>query len=605
MRGIYKVPFHADETTTSLAIRLASANGLSPYPFCEDMGFSFESISQGRREALTRLSEVAHVPAEQVFRNAYIGATQGAGVFRGEKVRSPWITRYTSRVCPDCLEDDYRSKSGPPSARRYFRVYWHFTAIRSCPVHNAPLFQLPHITSARAFDLDTRAAISARELRKAAGLVNSTPFTPFEQFVLDRLEGRKQAGTFLDGMSMVAAIDVSELMGMFATFGKHANLHSFTENEWQNGAQAGYELLKQGPEGIRTFGRLMTTQTNSRRSAYGGSHLLGGVASILNPKRRVGSDYDAVRLELLNFIKETVSIAGKCMVFGQRLTQTHVGLVEASKQLKRNQIQTKNILAHFGDDTDKTVTVFSSDVVERARSYLADLLWPIEAQKVLGVNRAGFEHLVGHGLIAHDPLYPQLFPGSLLRYSKASLQRLLGAALGIEPVSSSAGLFSIFKATQRARVMYGNIVALLLDGKLKKVFYDQNLHGLDSIMVDPVEVASHFKVDSKWMLSDEVAALVGLTIQQVRLMARENLVSGHKLNRIGYPPTTMFFDRDEVKRFHEKYVSAPLLGEQTKLGALSVAQRLRRTDTPKIRARKLVFYERVGAEAELAKLQDA
>ncbi|WP_245512733.1 hypothetical protein [Rhizobium sp. BK376] len=407
----------------------------------------------------------------------------------------------------------------------------------------------------------------------------------------------------MDNMSMVAGIDVSELMGMFATFGKHVNLHNFTETEWQTGAQAGYEILKRGRDGIRAFGRLMTLQTNPRRSAYGGPHLLGGFASIMVPGKRAGADYDAVRLELLDFIKETVAIAGKCIVFGERLTQTHVGLSEASKRLKRNQIQTKNILAHFDCDKDKTVTVFPSDVVEQARHYLEDLLLPIEAKIVLGVSRAGFEQLVGQGLIVHDPLYPQLFPGSLLRYSKASLQRLRDAALAIQPVSSSAGLFSLFKATQRARVLYGDIVALLLDGKLKNVFYDQKLQGLDCIMVDPAEVASHFKIDSKWMLSEEVAALVGLPVQQVRLMARENLLGGHKFNRIGYPPTTMFFDREEVNRFHGAYVSATELGEQTTLGALAVAQRLRWTDTPKLRAKKLVFYERVAVEAELARFQ--
>lgn len=600
MRGIYKVPFHQDETATSFAARLAAANGLSPTPFCEDMGFSFDEVIRGRQDALLRLSEVSHVPHERLAHNAFLHRPNGHGILRGEEVRTPWIARFHARVCPLCLDNDVQREEGPKAARRYYRIHWQLTSIRCCPIHNAPLFELPRVTSYRSFDLDYRIGVSTRELHKALRSRDTTPFTEFEQFVLDRLEGRKQAGPLLDKMTMMAAADTCELFGMYTEFGKYVNLKKASEDEWRLAAQSGYKLLLQGREGIRQFGRHMAAQENPKRCAYGGYHILGGINLALSPGQRKGRDYDLVRDELINVVRETVAIAGKCNILGQTLSKGHVAIHHAFKKLGGSQPHVRALLLHFAEETDNEATVFASSVIDKASEYLDDLATPTEAMSFLGINRAALEHLINRNAVFNDPLFAKLFPDSWPRYSRAAMQSLIDTARSASPVPSGAGMYSISKAAQKARVPYPDIVELLLKKKLLRVHYDPKLPGLGSILVDPPEIASHFRIGEEWMLTDEVASLLKVEIESVQLLARECILTGHKLGLLGYASTTKFFDRDEVNAFHERYASSMALSEESNLTGAKVAQLLRDADIDKVRAKFLVFYERRSAMRALA-----
>ncbi|WFU91313.1 hypothetical protein QA644_24280 (plasmid) [Rhizobium sp. CC1099] len=262
----------------------------------------------------------------------------------------------------------------------------------------------------------------------------------------------------------------------------------------------------------------------------------------------------------------------------------------------------RTVLLHFAGETDATATVFSFSVFEQARQYLADVVLPIEAKPFLGITRAAFVQLVDRGLVVKDDLFAKLFPESLARYSKMKLQSVIDTARSVPAVASRDGLVALAKAPLKTHTSYADVVALLLERKLSRVYYDLKLPGLASIFVDPVEAASHFQVGEEWMFAEEAAALIGVEAQTVYLMTREGVLTAHKLRRPGYHSSTIFLDRNEVNKFHATYASSTGLSEGTTMTTGSVAQILKSRNIPKVRAGPVVFYERKDARKALAEL---
>lgn len=601
MRGIYKVPFHCDETSTSLAIRLAAANRLAVFPFCEDQGFSFRGVVRGESEALKRLSEISQVAPERLIRNAFVITKQGHGVLRDEAVRTPWVTRYPARVCALCLNDDLRYAQGPNSARRYYRIHWQVASIRSCEIHDAPLIELPSSGSYRNFDLDYRAMTHTRELNRALATLGTAPFTEYEKFVLRRLDGHKAASPLLDDMSLLTAIDLSELFGMYTTFGKHANLRNFGQSEWQTGTQAGFDLLSQGREGVRRFVQLMTIGSNPKRSARGGRAILGGINTGLSHVTRKGPEYDRIRADILSFLGESVALTATDKVFGQASSGSNVTIHYARRILGGSEPQVRTVLMHFAGEKDTATTVFGPSVIERAKRYLDDLVLPIDAKPILGVTRAHFEQLVERGVVFEDKVFAKLFPSQLPRYSRKELTKLVDAARATPPVGSRNGLVPLAKVGLKIHAHFTDTLSLLSQNKLTKVYYDPKLPGLASIFVDPSEVKSRFDIGADWMLADEVASLIGVGHQSIWLMTRAGILPFHSFRLPGHNHS-LFFHKEEIAKFHRKYASSKGLAAEANLSNGSVGQRLRKANVEKLRAGAVVFYERTGALQALSML---
>jgi hypothetical protein len=602
VRGIYKVPFHSDETATSLAIRLAAANRIAAVPFCQDLGFSFKGVVGGEQDALTRLSEISQISPERIFRNAFTITKPGHGILREENLRTPWLARYPARVCATCLHEDLRREQGPNWARRYYRIHWQLASIRSCEIHNAPLIELPPASMYRNFDLDYRATTHARELNKALSLNGTAPFTDYERYIIDRLEGRRQAGDFLDKMSMLSGMDVTELMGMYATFGKYTNLDQHSASDWHIGAQAGFSLMRQGRPGIRQFLEQMTADTNLKRSARGGGTIIGGINHGLSPAYpfRSGPDYDLVRAEIIAYVNEHVAFTPKQKIFGQASLGTHVNLHDAVKTLGGGGTAlARGILMHFADEQDATATVFPLSAYQKAQEYWDDLVFPIGANLLLGTNGPHFVQLVDRGVIEKDELFRKLFPSNMVRYSRRQLQTLVDAARSSSPEAEQEGLVSLPKAVLLVRVPYADIITLLMERKLSKVYYDLKLPGLASIFVDPAEVSGHFPLDERWMMVGDVAALMGASKRDICQMTRGGILPFHKF-RVPGRSQSIFLDRSEIQDFHAKYTHAKALGTETGLKSHKVAQLLKSADVPKLRAGVAVYYERTAARAALA-----
>jgi hypothetical protein len=149
----------------------------------------------------------------------------------------------------------------------------------------------------------------------------------------------------------------------------------------------------------------------------------------------------------------------------------------------------------------------------------------------------------------------------------------------------------------QANIKYFRIVELLLAQKLTNVFYDRSAVGLAQNLVDPNEIRALSAVGENWVISDVVATELGVSMQTFHMFARSGLIKGHRLGVSGHRSRKLFFDRDEVRAFHQKYVSSAKLGKMFNLSSAAVSQRMIKLQAPVVRTGNFVLYLRAEAEA--------
>ncbi|MGM4913151.1 TniQ family protein [Rhizobium sp. 768_B6_N1_8] len=560
------------------------------------MGFDLSDVINGKRPALERLAEFAQVSPEKLYQNALISKSKSRAIIRGEPVRSPIVLRYRTRLCPKCIQNDRLTSTGPLNAAAYIRVHWQFSFIRACPIHNVPIISLPDQTNSKVFDIAYQLTESALIIREATASEETRQFSEFEQFALDRLNGQKGHGELLDKLPLAAAGDISELFGIFTTFGKFANLEAYDETQWHLAAQSGFNFLKRNFEGVRDFGKIVVGDLDTSHPLRGGNNIFGTVNQAIG-KSRPYPEYDIVRDELVRMAEETLPLSPGVKIFGRAVEAKHVPFEAAVVQVPQTRTHLRAILRHI-ENADDGQSIFHASSVEAAAAMFRDLVPAGKAAQVLGiVTGEVFRQLAKAGIVKHDEVFAEVTSSTLKRYSIASLHELVEAAQKVAPVAEPNGLSPLTTAVSQATIKYFRIVELLLAQELTTVFYDRSAVGLAQILVDPNEIRALSAVDERWVTSDEVAAELGVGVPIFHTFVRSGLIQGHRLGVSRYRSRTLFFDRQEVRAFHEKYVSSAKLGENYNLSSAAVSRRMFKLQVPVVRADNFVLYLRTEAEA--------
>lgn len=137
------LPFRADETHWSWAVRMAAFHILGPIgTFLRDIGLDPFVLSIGDPDELTRLCATAGEDPEPVLRNTLMRNTRRSWRLGEEVLSDSLCPEQDLRLCPACLaEDDAAAMAaGQDTAiHRRERLVWRLKPIRSCLKHRLPL----------------------------------------------------------------------------------------------------------------------------------------------------------------------------------------------------------------------------------------------------------------------------------------------------------------------------------------------------------------------------------------------------------------------------------------------------------------------------------
>ncbi|MDR7141947.1 TniQ family protein [Rhizobium sp. BE258] len=554
---MYRVPLFDDETLTSYCSRLAAANGKGPAEFCLDMGFSFMDVSYGRDSAIKRLATLGQIESERLHA-ATVPVVEGNCVVGVETLSPFTYTRTRLRVCTACLKEDAASADRRPRTRQYVRRNWALRFLRTCPTHLCSIVDLgsTSMRNEKRHDLIDGLGQFQLELREATRSQTGREMTAFEFYALDRINGLRNHGEILDGMSLDRGGTLCEHVGVTALFGRRAEAAELTDEQQWAAAQSGFEFLSRGIPGLYSFLDMMHSSLPHLRPGSGGRHLYGRFYECLS--RREQPEWADVRKLIRNYAFSVLPLDDTSEVFGTSTGARYIAEAAIRKRYNMNPKHLRRMAVALGlhpleaqdsGPVEKTVADKVADI-------LNDALLPTQAAKVIGTTHPKFNIFVkegffqpiiqsGHG-IAVSP-----------RYSRRALETFIDAIKPVDPYLGSAELMSLFAVSRKLTCKITELMALLRDGKLHKVGWDAGHTGLDAVRIDPLEVSA---ILTETLTDDLLTIKETASFCQTSWTVAAYLISeGHLPKIVARNPrkraSQTYVRREDAKAFCDKYVS--------------------------------------------------
>lgn len=585
LSGLFKVPFFDDEILTSYVSRVARANGRSSsYMFCTDLGLDIHGINRGEESAIAKFAQLLGVPQNDLTARALKLDERGKAVF-GDSVFGKHTLRKTKPgICAVCLAEDESDLKRLPGTRKYQRLSWVFAAVQTCVRHSCRLIEIEGFLDHRRMDFQLMLdhsgdRIAAAPIRRAA--------TAFEQFVCERLAGRKSHGEFLDSFSLSAAMSLCTLFGISAEYGKRTARRTLQDDEVATATNRGFGILLDGEVGIhRLLGELagQDTTINTR----GGYSLYGSLYKRL-AKSYPGAEFDRVRSIIREYTITNVPLLSGSDVFGIVSETSWLSVADIANE---NNIATSviyRLLQHRGH----TLTRFDAvpkTVGKDITNELAGMVGGKEACAILGANPTIFAKLVASGFIPVNGAPGNRKDGAytpVRRYPRAELLRLRESLIDRAGSTIHADMLPVWATARLTKVPAADILTHLRNGELKRVAYCEADSLLDALHVVPRQVIyAAFQIDG--LPSDDAAARLGINRHAILSLRTQNHIQAV---RVGNERNEAYiFPEEELARFDGRFVSVPLLERETGISQAELRRRMRvQKVVPPITAKEAIY----------------
>ncbi|QDG93276.1 TniQ family protein [Rhizobium sp. NIBRBAC000502774] len=609
--GLFKVPLMADESLTSFTARFANANARSAKEFCADFGFLFRQVISGEDRAIDKLCHLSGIEHDRLDRAAIKRSGEKTIWVAGDATPFLFHMRGVMKFCPSCFAMDEQRQDIKPKSRKYIRKLWHSRFIRTCPIHLQSMVSAgTHGHPDHIHDICWSLDYLRRDVALAARQSVPQPFTPFEQYVLARLNFQKPGNSFLDPLPLYVAGDICELAGMVALHGKAVSIADKSEHERWEAASKGFDILSSGLSGFHEFLGQLARQRAVKRASTGGYELFGKFHEALTNGRRDPA-YDPVRDAARSFAFASLPLTDGTILFGKGGDSKFVSFSFLEKKYRVSE----PILRKYFRTTGTTATLpgtniaaIPSEDVDRLVEKMKDLIRGAEASKVLGVTVSAFDLLVASGIVPTEVAKDENV-GFSARYSRTALIELRQALLARATTQELDRLVPIKFASRSLLTTLVSILRLLMNGDLKSVGVDTTVTGIMSIMVDRDEVAS-FILPAKLTAADEN----GFDAPELSVRLRLSETTVYKLLKSGRIEPTIrihplnnqrqrIASAEATRAFHDRYMSLSECCDRSGLSQAVVRKILAAADVPRAFPREELregIYHRAQAEPALS-----
>ncbi|WP_316207198.1 TniQ family protein [Bradyrhizobium sp. SZCCHNR3118] len=465
------------EPAVGFASRLAGLNGRSMRVFLREVCISAHDLDKSRQGALDAVAALGNLDPVQLTQFTPFPVGDGNYVTIGaEALHRLSVRRTYFCICPHCVRDDIFRYEGPIAARPWLRLEWIVTHFRSCDRHNVLLMpQTPVRRRYEPFDFTEWIGRIIPELDGLASDAIPTRPSPFQRWLTDRLEGKRNSGNWLDDMQLYAAVDFCEMLGLSALHAPKVRVGSLTESEHAAAADEGFRIANQGEEEIeRLLVRLADAQSTTR-GFWGLRDTFGHAYGLLN-KTKTNPDFAKPRAVFRRVAIAKVPIEAGTDVLGETLEKQVVHTIRSASKVsgahsltirrlfERKRLRDEQTLQLM----DHRVTI-NSDEVEEMLMALKTALTTTQVQKTTGIPRNHLFYMINAGHLptvtaSNEKAYAKH------RFTQAAvddtLERLFS---GTVPVAKPTGRqMSILRARQASVSGLNEIIDFLFSGQIWK-----------------------------------------------------------------------------------------------------------------------------------------
>jgi|GEM_PF-5305679 hypothetical protein len=393
-----------NESLLGFCIRVAEDNGVgNPLHVAWDAGIDISTVEAIATKPvdLTGLAELTGHPLTRLVLMSYrqIAATKCVN-FLGHPLPKELVTVSHRRVCPECLTQE-----------RYHRAIWDLTISTVCHVHCRRL--LTHCPNCREKLGWTRALVThcrcGQDLRRfRSDRVPKRECTGLA-IIADRLEGIQPRHPIHRQLRLMEPGGLAQMllyMGWFGTgaikrprpiklLSEGVGIHQLVNN--------GFSACSDLPQSMWAYLDRLAATKGHRQGRWGIVKTFGPLSSWILSSDMPGD----ARVFLQNYLSDYMALRGSDETRAKgihRQTRATVTLIKAARLLGKSQTRVrrilggKGLLSHDGGGKGAPAKI-KSDVVQRLKSELTDLVDRTGARKHLRCSKAAYQVLICSGLI--------------------------------------------------------------------------------------------------------------------------------------------------------------------------------------------------------------
>jgi hypothetical protein len=481
---------------------------------------------------------------------------------RGQQITKPAIRRARVHVCPICLQEDIAASNLHPALSAYGRYEWAITAIRTCVRHSVALVEVrDDLPPSQLHDFTRNIADAIPNIDRLAAEAYRRAPSGLETYLLGRIDGRRDFA-WLDTLPFFAAAWTAEVVGAVAAFGKRVNLDNLSDNERYAAGCAGFEILKDGAEGLKDFMRALKGShvPKSGRGSADGPQAIYGKLFMCFAQGLPDLAYDPVREAMAEHILANFPLGPGDVLFGRPVaTRRFHSIRTASIAYSMHPKRLRKLIEAEGLISDPALRdrdiLFDAEVADRLFKREADSLTMKQVEVYINAPR---------------PMAQILFQADLIRrhvvglgkmnevYFKSELDQFLARLFRrAETVAvPGPGICDVATAAKRTNGSTADYVRLVLEDRLAWVGRKEGIDGVLSLLVNleearPLirlpELSGLVPADAIRVLRVNSKVMAGL----VKVGAFKTIVQRHPIKR---NPQTVI-PHEEIARFKEEYVS--------------------------------------------------
>ncbi|MCB2400133.1 TniQ family protein [Rhizobium beringeri] len=581
MSGLFPVPRLNGEPLTSFLSRFARANGARhSRAFCVDMGLDFHDVNRGGDVAIARIAALSGVPVEDL-REIAVVATHAGTMFAGAHFPKHTTARSKLRFCPGCVSDDDQNVALMPGTRRFARAYWMLPQVRRCPDHSRLLMEVDEPRLKRHHcDFITQLGLVQDQMENLERASTISPASPFEKFVVDRFQGVRGHGDFLDNVEVSVGMVACELIGIADLYGIQVGPSELSDDQKAAARQAGFESLLAGVSGFTAA--LDRVRSNELFfNVRGGRSLYGKLYMALNE----GYDhpqFDTLRDRMREHTLKSVPILNGSDFFGVVEGGEWTSVAHIAKITGWPDSTLRRVLVRFGYlgsiRQPKGAGFLKAANAAEAIERLTDLVSLEEAAEILGFGPKTVRRFVDDGLLKF------VLEGSnrrnhdvrvWTRFSRTEIMSMVGQVVAVAVPEFPTHWVSLHDAAKKSGRRLSQILRMVLDGKLHNVGKLSSETGLAGLRLDMDEVDPVVVKRGNLLTSGEARKRLVIPSSTFAFMVREGHLVADNEHGIGGRYLPRMVSEGELRKFESRYVTLGRLSRETGFGTKWLANRLR------------------------------
>ncbi|AOO82216.1 TniQ family protein [Bosea vaviloviae] len=574
------------ETPASFISRLAAQHlAASAAEFCSDFLMDFDKIARGNPDQLAKLAWFTSCDLDSLRRHAPQIHNQNLLLGRA-RFPKHLTTAGRLRVCPECLALDI---AAAPELRRDVaaaqRALWLIGPVRSCMLHERALVEVAprgkrrHDFAMRIDDcLDDLDAWFDRSPVRVA--------SPFERYIVQRIQTDDCGLELLDPLSIGETCSVCLWFGTFALKGPAGKIVGASEEELNDAAIAGFEILKLGPEGLGDFvSDTAATALRMRNARTTPHHVLGLLYLNLREDRDSTPQYATIRTIVAKSLSKHIPPnADQTPFLGIDVGNSAPVTLHSLRKSTGLAINTlKRLLSAIAKDKpDQAVQEWRWRAVPQSEATalfgtLRSLIDSTELGIRFGLARHTLVDLADAGTLV--PIEGKFTPKLLAYYRSDDVSKFEARLLSkLKSAPTSEKLVSLGHAAGATSVHPADLIALILEGVIDGFTSDASVTSADqNIRVRVEQIRSHLGGTETGVTTREAARTLGTNEKVVGALVQEKLIEGRNIRCVQSGRWRTSISTTSLEAFGEAFITHTQVGRHLKLNPAQTSQLLERS----------------------------